>query len=77
MALRGNPASLPRLSAEIRTRFPEINALIANAGISRPEDMTADNWDAADAEAIVATNILGVLRVTAAFLPLLKNRWRE
>jgi uncharacterized oxidoreductase len=69
-----DPASLPCLSAEIRTRFPELNVLIANAGISRVEHMTADGWDATDAEAIVETNILGVLRVTAAFLPLLKGQ---
>ncbi|QOG17777.1 MULTISPECIES: SDR family oxidoreductase [Bradyrhizobium] len=65
---------LPRLSADLCARFPELNVLIANAGISRPEDMTADGWDASDAEAIVATNIVGVLRVTAAFLPLLKTQ---
>ncbi|MET4479620.1 hypothetical protein ABIB66_004163 [Bradyrhizobium sp. F1.13.3] len=69
-----DPSSLPRFSAEIRASFPRLNVLIANAGISRPEDMTADGWDAADAEAIVATNILGVLRVTAAILPLLKGQ---
>lgn len=69
-----DPSSLPRLSAEVRARFPELHVLIANAGISRPEDMTADGWDAGDAEAIVQTNILGTLRVTATFLPLLKRR---
>lgn len=69
-----DPSALPHLAAEVRARFPELNVLIANAGISRPEDMTADGWDASDAEAIVATNILGVLRVTAAFLPLLKTQ---
>lgn len=69
-----DPSSLPRLSAEIRASFPELNVLIANAGVSRAEDMTADGWDAADAEAIVATNILGVLRVTAAVLPLVKGQ---
>ncbi|MBR1127909.1 SDR family oxidoreductase [Bradyrhizobium iriomotense] len=69
-----DPASLPRLSTEVRTRFPELNVLIANAGISRAEDMRADGWDASDAEAIVETNILGVLRVTAAFLPALKKQ---
>ncbi|MBR0739582.1 SDR family NAD(P)-dependent oxidoreductase [Bradyrhizobium liaoningense] len=69
-----DPASLPRLSADVRVRFPELNVLIANAGISRPEDICADGWDASDAEAIVATNIVGVLRVTAAFLPLLKRQ---
>ena len=69
-----DPTSLPRLSAEVRTRFPELNVLIANAGISRTEDLRADGWDAADAQAIVETNILGVLRVTAAFLPSLKKQ---
>ena len=69
-----DPSSLPHFSAEIRANFPELNVLIANAGVSRSEDMTTDGWDAADAEAIVATNILGVLRVTAAVLPLLKRQ---
>ena len=69
-----DPPSLPHLASEVHQRFPELNVLIANAGISRPEDMAADGWDASDAEAIVETNILGVLRVTAAFLPLLKGQ---
>jgi uncharacterized oxidoreductase len=69
-----DPAALPRLAHEVRTRFPELNLLIANAGISRAEDVTAVNWDASDAEAMVQTNILGVLRVTATFLPILKER---
>lgn len=36
--------------------------------------MKCDRWDSSDAEAIVTTNILGVLRVVAAFLPTLKSR---
>lgn len=66
------PASLDRLKREVRERFPQLNVLIANAGVSRPEDMMADDWDATTAEAIVQTNILGVLRTTAAFLPMIK-----
>lgn len=69
-----DPASLSRLAEEVRARFPELNVLIANAGISRAEDMTADGWDASAAQAMVETNILGVLRVTAALLPVLKGR---
>jgi len=69
-----DPAALSRLATEIRARFPDLNVLIANAGISRAADMAADGWDAADAQAIVETNILGVLRVTAALLPVLKGR---
>ena len=69
-----DPAALPRFASALRDRFPALNVLFANAGISRPEDMAADGWTAADAEAIVATNILGTLRVTAALLPMLKRR---
>ncbi|HVJ42034.1 MAG TPA: SDR family NAD(P)-dependent oxidoreductase [Dongiaceae bacterium] len=67
----GEPASLSRLGAEIRARFPELNVLIANAGVSRREDMTAQGWDISTAETTVRTNILGVLAVTAEFLPVL------
>jgi len=69
-----DPASLSRLSADVQAGFPGLNVLIANAGISRPEDLAAEGWDASDAEAIVETNILGVLRATAAFLPILKRQ---
>ncbi|MGJ7524768.1 SDR family oxidoreductase [Variovorax sp. GB1P17] len=69
-----DPASLPRVAEDVRARFPELNVLIANAGISRAEDMAADGWDASDAQSIVDTNIMGVLRVTAALLPLLKGQ---
>lgn len=69
-----DPASLKRLAADVRARFPDLNVLIANAGISRVEDMRAEEWDVREAQAIVETNILGVLRVTAAFLPMLKGR---
>ena len=69
-----DPASLSRLAEAARTRFPNLNVLLANAGISRTEDMAADGWNTADAEAVVNTNILGPLRVTAAVLPALKRR---
>lgn len=69
-----DPTSLQQVAAIVRERFPTLNVLVANAGISRPEDMMAPDWNAAGAETIVATNILGVLRVIAAFLPLLKQR---
>ena len=68
------PASLSRLAEAARTRFPQMNILVANAGISRAEDMTADGWNSSDAEAVVHTNILGPLRVTAAVLPVLRRQ---
>ena len=68
-----DPASVSRLASDVRTRFPEVNVLIANAGISRTEDMTTDSWDATTARGIVETNILGVLQVTAALLPVIRR----
>src|ERR1017187_7640386 len=47
--------------------FPGLNAVLNNAGIMRPEDLK--KGETADAEAIVATNLLGPIRLTAALLP--------
>ena len=69
-----DPASLSRLAEAVRTRFPALNVLLANAGISRADDLTAAGWNPSDAEAVVNTNILGPLRVTAAVLPMLRSR---
>ena len=60
--------------AEVNARFPELNVLVNNAGISRPEDLTADAWDLDLAEATIATNVTGVLRLTGALLPSLRRQ---
>lgn len=69
-----DPASLPHLTGEVGERFPGLNVVVANAGISRAEDLAADGWDLAVARSIVETNVFGVLRVVDAFLPLLKRQ---
>jgi uncharacterized oxidoreductase len=56
-------AAVPKLIAE----FPALNAVLNNAGIMRPEILK--QGEVADAEAIVATNLLGPIRLTAALLP--------
>jgi uncharacterized oxidoreductase len=55
--------SMQKLTAD----FPELNAVINNAGIMRPEAL--QEGDVADAEAIVATNLLGPIRLTAVLMP--------
>jgi uncharacterized oxidoreductase len=55
--------AVPKLIAE----FPALNVVINNAGIMRPEDLKQGK--VADAEAIVATNLLGPIRIAAALLP--------
>lgn len=69
-----DPRSVAAFAREVGERFPDLNVLVANAGISRSEDMAAEGWDTTVAEAVVATNIIGTLRVVAAVLPLLKRQ---
>jgi uncharacterized oxidoreductase len=69
-----DPSCVDRLAREVAARYPDLNVLIANAGISRAEDLASGRWDVSDAEAIVRTNILGVLRASAAVLPILRTQ---
>ncbi|ROZ89202.1 SDR family oxidoreductase [Gordonia sp. OPL2] len=55
-----------RVSADVQQRFPETNVLIAMAGIMRGEDLRRPDF-LATAVAEVETNILGPLRLVAAF----------
>lgn len=66
--------SLAQVVASAAERFPDLNVLIANAGISQTEDLISEDWDVSISRSIVETNIMGVLQVTAGFLPLLKHR---
>ncbi len=56
-------------AAKVVADFPTLNVLINNAGIMRAEKMSDQHIDLADAEAIITTNLLGPLRLTAALLP--------
>ena len=66
--------ALGSFAARVAEEFPALNVLINNAGIMRAEKLLAQQVDLADAEATVATNLLGPLRLTAALLPQLKKR---
>jgi uncharacterized oxidoreductase len=68
------PANIRSFAAQLATRYPALNVLINNAGIMRPEKLEAQQSDLADAEAIVATNLLGPIRLIAALLPLLQKQ---
>ena len=64
-----NPEAIREFAAKAVVEFPSLNVLINNAGIMRVEKLLAQQPDLADAEAIVATNLLGPIRLTAALLP--------
>lgn len=64
-----DPAAIKTFAKDVRTQFPALNVLINNAGISRAEDLKAGVSDLGTAEAMIQTNILGVLRMTAELMP--------
>jgi uncharacterized oxidoreductase len=69
-----DPRAVDAFAAHIEEQFPELNVLINNAGISQPEDLTADTIDLSVARSIIHTNIVSVLHLTAALLPALKQQ---
>jgi uncharacterized oxidoreductase len=71
-----DPAAIRGFAAKVVAEFPALNFLINNAGIMRAEKLLAQQPDLADAEAIVATNLLGPIRLTAALLPHLESQPR-
>ncbi len=66
--------SIKSLAAEVRSKFPELNVLINNAGITGFEDYTAESVDTAKALSILQTNVTSVLLLTAELLPVLKAK---
>lgn len=69
-----NPAAIRAFAARIAADYPALNVLVNNAGIMRAEKLLAQQPDLADAEAIVTTNLLGPIRLTAALLPHLQKQ---
>jgi len=62
-------ASIRSFAQKLTADFPALNVVINNAGIMRPENLVTQSADVADAEAIITTNLLGPIRLTAAMLP--------
>src|SRR5713101_8137248 len=69
-----NAASIRSGAAQVTSRFPKLNCVIINAGIQREHDFThgeAVNDDVVEQE--IDTNLLGLIRVSAALLPHLQR----
>jgi uncharacterized oxidoreductase len=62
-----NADAIRSFAAHLIKDHPSLNTVIHNAGIMRPEDLKSGGT--ADAEAVVTTNLLGPMRLTAALLP--------
>ncbi len=68
-----DPAAIKAFAALAAAEHPKLNVLINNAGIMRPENVLKVQ-KLEDAEAIITTNLLGPIRLTAALLPLLRKQ---
>ena len=68
-----DPASILAARDEVVTAHPDLNVLITMAGIMKPEDWTTSAL-LTDAEAIVTTNLLGPIRLIAAFVEHLQKQ---
>jgi uncharacterized oxidoreductase len=64
--------SIRSSAIRIKSDFPNLNAVIHNAGIMRPENLR--KGETADAEATIATNLLGMIRLNSALLPHLLSK---
>jgi uncharacterized oxidoreductase len=65
-------SAIAAFAESVKSKFPQLNVLINNAGIAGQEDYTADSIDLTRAYSTIQTNINGVLQLAAALLPLLR-----
>jgi uncharacterized oxidoreductase len=63
-----DPASIDSAAKEVLARHPELNVLVAMAGIMRIEDWRRPGEFLASAESVITTNVLGPIRLIAAFI---------
>ena len=68
-----DPASIEAVAKKLVAEHPELNVLINNAGIMKP-DTVAGVVDDATVASIVTTNLLGPIRMTSALIEHLKKQ---
>lgn len=61
-----DPAAIRDFAEQVRRDHPDLNVVIHNAGIMRPEDVKSGDTD--NAEATITTNLLGPIRLNAALI---------
>lgn len=67
-------ASIRSAAAEVLARHPDLNVVIAMAGIMKVEDWHHPDTFLATAEATITTNVLGPIRLIAAFVEHLRKQ---
>lgn len=69
-----DPAAIRRFADSIVNDHPDLNVIINNAGIMPTEDLLATDYDISVAEAVIETNLLAPIRLTASLLGQLRAR---
>jgi uncharacterized oxidoreductase len=67
-----NADAISVFADKVKRDYPALNVIINNAGIMRPERL--QEGALTDAEAMITTNLLGPIRLTAALLPQLLSQ---
>jgi uncharacterized oxidoreductase len=67
-----DPAQISTLAQIIKREFPKLDVLVNNAGISRYKNLSVPASDLAELMTEVNVNVGGVIRMTSAFIDLLK-----
>ena len=63
-----NAASIEAAAQHVLARHPDLNVLIPMAGVMRVEDWHRPDGFLASAEAVITSNVLGPIRLIAAFI---------
>ena len=63
-----DPASITSAAKQVLHSHPDLNVLVAMAGIMRVEDWRQPGSFLASAESVITTNVLGPIRLIAAFI---------
>jgi uncharacterized oxidoreductase len=69
-----DPASITAAAKDVLDRYPDLNVLVAMAGIMRVEDWQRPESFLTSAESVVTTNLLGPIRLIGAFIEHLLTR---
>ncbi|MFG2065759.1 SDR family oxidoreductase [Micromonospora tulbaghiae] len=69
-----DPASIAAAADQVLAKHPDLNVLVTMAGVMRIEDWRSPDTFLASAEEVVTTNVLGPIRLIAAFVEHLRQR---
>jgi len=69
-----DPASIESAASHVLDRHPDLNVLVTMAGIMHVEDWRKPESFLASAESVLTTNVLGPVRLIAAFIEHLQTR---